>query len=103
MRKDAWGKGRQNCKVCEDGVLGLEEVHWLWWTGWCLNSSKVRVIPSCGCRKRFWRLEFSERGKVGIGFIYVYAVVIGSRVGANAMVLEVDGYGGLRNSGFGVY
>ena len=26
MRKDAWGKGRQNCKVCEDGVLGLEEV-----------------------------------------------------------------------------
>ena len=25
-RKDAWGKGRQNCKVCEDGVLALEEV-----------------------------------------------------------------------------
>ena len=41
--------------------------------------------------------------KLGLSFICVYAVVIGSRVGANAMVLEVDGYGGLRNSGFGVY
>ena len=41
-------------------------------------------------------------GKVGIGFICVYAVVIGSRVGANAMFLAWDGKGGLRNFGFGV-
>ena len=30
--------------------------------------------------------------KLGLGFICVYAVVIGSRVGANAMVLAWDGW-----------
>ena len=40
--------------------------------------------------------------KLGLGFICVYAVVIGSRMGANAMVLAWGGKGGLRNSGFGV-
>ena len=65
----------------------------------------VDVFKVCWMQRRGRDGIFFGRGvvRLGLGFICVYAVVIGSRVGANAMVLEVDGYGGLRNSGFGVY
>ena len=39
---------------------------------------------------------------LGLGWLGCWRVVVGIRVGANAMFLAWDGKGGLRNSGFGV-